>query len=109
MEAELSAAMGAEVAERTAQEVSIWGTQLVAAIQRVWTRPPGTADQSIVCVVNMQLSATGEVQSATIRKSSGNALIDDSVIRAVYKASPMPLPKDSRAFQSGVNITFKPQ
>lgn len=109
LEAELAAAMGAEVAERTAQEVSIWGTQLVAAIQRVWTRPPGTADQNLSCVINIQLSATGEVQSATIRKPSGNSLFDDSVIRAVYKASPMPLPRDPRAFQPGINITFKPR
>lgn len=108
-EAELAAAMGAETAERTAQEVSIWGTQLVAAIQRVWTYPPGTADQNLGCVVNMQLSATGEVLSARIQRSSGNSLFDDSVVRAVYKASPMPLPRDARAFQPGINVTFKPR
>lgn len=109
LEAELAQAMGAETAERTAQDVSIWGTQLVAAIQRVWTYPPGTADQGLNCVINMQLSATGEVLAARIQKSSGNGLFDDSVVRAVYKASPMPLPRDPRAFQAGINITFKPR
>ncbi|MDP3293858.1 MAG: cell envelope integrity protein TolA [Nevskia sp.] len=109
LEAELASAMGAETAERTAQDASIWGTQLVAAIQRVWTYPPGTADQGLNCVINMQLSATGEVLAARIQKSSGNGLFDDSVVRAVYKASPMPLPRDPRAFQAGINITFKPR
>lgn len=108
-EAELAAALGAESEQRSAQEVSLWGTQLAAAIQRVWTRPPGVADQKYLCVVNMQLSATGEVLSARIQKSSGNPQIDESVLRAVYKASPMPLPRDPTVFQPGVNITFIPR
>ena len=108
-EAELSAALGAESEQRSAQEANIWGTQLVAAIQRVWTRPPGVADQKYSVVVNMQLSATGEVLSARIQKSSGNPQIDESVLRAVYKASPMPLPRDPTVFQPGINITFIPR
>jgi colicin import membrane protein len=108
-EAELSAALGAESEQRSAQEANIWGTQLVAAIQRVWTRPPGVSDQKYSCVVNMQLSATGEVLSARIQKSSGNPQIDESVLRAVYKASPMPLPRDPTVFQPGINITFIPR
>jgi len=108
-EAELAEALGAESAERSAAEQNIWGTQLVAAIQRVWTRPPGVSDQKYSCVVNMQLSATGEVLSARIQKSSGNPQIDESVLRAVYKASPMPLPRDPTVFQPGINITFIPR
>ena len=108
-EADLAAALGAEAEQRSAAEINYWATQLVAAIQRVWTRPPGVADQKYLCVVNMQLSATGEVLSARIQKSSGNPQIDESVLRAVYKASPMPLPRDPTVFQPGVNITFIPR
>ncbi len=107
-EAELAAALGAEAEQRSAQEISLWATQLTAAIQRVWTRP-STVDNNLKCVINMQLSATGEVLSASIRTPSGNSLFDESVLRAVYKASPMPLPRDPTVFKPGINITFVPR
>jgi colicin import membrane protein len=104
-EAELAVALGAESQARTSAEVSVWATQLVAAIKRVRTLPPGL-DPALSCRVNIRLSASGEVLSASIASSSGNGLFDDSTIRAVYKASPLPLPRDPAAFQPGINITF---
>ncbi|GAC1623183.1 MAG: hypothetical protein NVS9B10_07960 [Nevskia sp.] len=107
-EAELAQALGAETAQRTAGELSLWGTQVTAALQRVWTRPPGL-DQNLKCVINMQLSATGEVLTASVKTSSGNPLYDESVVRAAYKASPLPLPRDPTVFQKSINITFVPR
>lgn len=107
-QAELAVALGAEAEQRQSQEVSIWGTQLVAAIQRVWTRPAGT-EIGLKCVLKIELSPTGEVRSAIVTNSSGNTLFDDSASRAVYKASPLPLPRDPTVFQSSINITFNPK
>jgi colicin import membrane protein len=104
-QAELAEALGAEAQARTNAEVSVWATQLVAAIKRVRTLPPGL-DPQLTCKVSIRLSASGEVLSASIVSSSGNSLFDDSTIRAVYKASPLPLPRDSAAFQPGINIIF---
>ena len=107
-EAELAQALGAEAQQRTAEERSAWATQITAALQRVWTRPPGL-DQNLKCVINMQLSATGEVLTASIKTSSGNPLYDESVVRAAYKASPLPLPRDPAVFDKSINITFVPR
>jgi len=107
-EAELAEALGAEAQQRQGAEISIWGTELQAAIERVWSRPAG-ADTAVKCVLKINLSATGEVLSASIKTGSGNTLFDDSVIRAVYKASPLPLPRNPSVFQSIINITFIPK
>ena len=106
-EAALAQALGAETAERQKQDGNEWATQLAAAITRAWTRPPG-ADGQFRAVISIRLSATGEVLSARIRTPSGNPQFDDSAVRAAYKASPMPLPRNPTVFDENVNVLFAP-
>ncbi len=105
--AELQASLGVESAQLTAQIQNEWALQLVAALTNAWARPPGT-DQNLKAYLLMTLSPSGAVQSASIDTSSGIQAFDDSVVRAAYRASPMPLPRDPSAFVANVRICFSP-
>ncbi len=52
---------------------------------------------------------TGEVLSARLLKSSGYALYDQAVERAILKSSPLPLPDRHEYFQRELQLKFKPQ
>ncbi|MCD8500145.1 MAG: energy transducer TonB [Gammaproteobacteria bacterium] len=53
----------------------------------------------------------GNVDTVQLIKSSGNVLLDQSAIAAVYKASPLPLPsdKDAAAVFKQLRLTLKPE
>jgi colicin import membrane protein len=105
--ADLQQQLGMESAQLTAQMQSDWAVQLSAAIKRAWARPPGT-DESLRAYLHITLSEGGQVQSARIVTSSGVPIFDESVKGAVYKASPLPLPRDPSAFDSNITICFSP-
>jgi len=79
--------------------------QLTDHIKRGWHWLPGSERLVAVVVVNIQ--PTGVVQSANISTSSGNSRFDDSALRAVYKASPVP-PAPTSIYEKfrNVSITF---
>jgi len=52
---------------------------------------------------------TGEVLSARLMKSSGYALYDEAVERAIRKSSPLPRPDRPEQFQRELQLKFKPQ
>ena len=67
----------------------------VAAIKNAlsarWQRPP-SARNGMEVLLQIQLLPGGEVRSVTILKSSGDKALDDSAVRAVENASPLPVP-----------------
>lgn len=87
--------------------VNEWLTQLVAAIAQSWAWPPGT-DPTWRAWAKFRIDPTGAVQSAEIVRGSGNAVFDDSVIRAIYRASPLPLPRDPSVFDPRITACFSP-
>jgi colicin import membrane protein len=124
-QAELEAKRKAEEAERRAAEAALQAQAKEEAeqrraltelekfipyiqdkVQRNWIRPPGSPE-GLVCVVNVQLIPGGEVVSAKVIQSSGDALFDRSVESAVLKASPLPLPNDTTLFRYFREINFK--
>lgn len=52
---------------------------------------------------------TGEVLTATLTKSSGNAAYDQAVERAILKSSPLPKPDQADVFQRQLTLKFRPQ
>ena len=85
-----------------------WAQMINRALERAWLRPPGNTDQ-FICKLNVRLLPNGQVVSATITKSCGSPILDDSVLKAVYKASPLPLPPEPSAFVPELNISFQPR
>lgn len=67
-------------------------------IYQNWIMPPST-NSGLVCELLVQLLPTGDVINIELSKSSGDPVYDQSVIAAVRKASPLPVPSgDSGLF-----------
>jgi len=62
-----------------------------ARVYQNWIKPP-SADKGLVCELQVRLIPSGEVISIELSKSSGDEVYDKSVMAAVRKASPLPLP-----------------
>ena len=56
-----------------------------------WIRPPSSR-RGLVCTVEVILLPGGEVQDVRLVRSSGDRAYDRSVIAAIFKASPLPVP-----------------
>ena len=65
----------------------------------------------LTCVVRVRLAPGGEVLSANVVRSSGNPAFDRSVESAVFKANPLPAPKDPYVFEyfRDLEFTFNPR
>lgn len=92
-------------AERRQQMVNSALNQYIPIItqkvSRNWNRP-ASVQSGITANVAVRLTASGEVVSAKLVRSSGNSVFDRSVVNAVYKASPLPIPQER-----GVNEEFR--
>ena len=72
------------------REFFIYLEKLKNALKGHWT----WYDKSnlLIATVTMEIAQDGTVTGSRIKKSSGNSLFDDSVLRAVREASPVPPP-----------------
>jgi len=62
-------------------------------------------------IFQVSLLPNGEVVRVTLAKTSGQPLYDSAVERAIFKASPLPLPSDRQAaqkFREGLELKFRP-
>jgi colicin import membrane protein len=85
--------------------------QIEAKISQVWSYPP-SARPNMEVVVRIQLIPTGEVINVSIITSSGNEALDRSVLAAVSRAQPLPVPKDIRLFEQQFRnfiMPFRPE
>jgi colicin import membrane protein len=66
-------------------------------VSQFWLRPPATAGLDLVTVILVRLIPGGEVapNGVSIIRSSGHMAFDQSVVRAVHDASPLPVPASS--------------
>ena len=79
-------------------------------IVRKWSRPP-TARNGMRCVLRVVLLPTGEVLQASVEESSGNEAFDNSAVRAVFRASNLPVPEDNFLFEKSFReftLLFRP-
>ncbi|WP_422720135.1 energy transducer TonB [Franzmannia qiaohouensis] len=81
------------------------------SVQQAWVIPPGTESGAGVEVA-VRLGPTGELYSASITQSSGNADVDRSVLLAVDAAAPFPkirqLPASLQQDYRQFNLRFAP-
>lgn len=104
--AQIAAEEAARMAAVRADSQKLWARALAEAIRRNWLRPPG--GDNFTCLLKVRMQTTGQVINATIVSTCGSLVLDDSVISAVYKASPLPLPSEPTAFLSELTFRFKP-
>jgi len=78
-----------------------------AKVTASWNRP-NSISSKLKCILQVNLIPSGDVMLVKLVKSSGDASFDASAERAVYKASPLPVPKESALFESKFRrFTFK--
>ncbi len=80
---------------------------LTQAIERNWNRPP-SARAGLACTLYVNQAAGGVVLDVKLGACNGDAAVRESIVNAVYKASPLPPPSDPRAFERRLEILFKP-
>jgi colicin import membrane protein len=94
---------------RNSDEANRWHAQIVARIERAWTKP-ASARPGISCIVSVTQVRGGEVTAVRVISCSiEDAALRDSVETAVYKASPLPEPPDPALFERNLELTFAPQ
>jgi len=80
-----------------------------AKIRSSWVLPEGvTSTASLLAVVGIRIAEDGGIEEFWIEERSGNEYYDQSVLRAIRKANPLPpLPKDLRGEPLEVEINFR--
>ena len=101
------------VSKATAAQASVvshYKAMLVKAISQHWLMP-AVVDTHVTCVLRARLAPDGSVLTVSVKKSSGNDALDRSAVAAVYKASPLPIPKDSSLFDTfrELQLTVRPE
>lgn len=107
---DMSAKGKTEQTARAKSEQARIGSLIRQKVERNWVRPAGWT-RGMECMVRVRLAPTGEVMQVEIARSSGSPAFDRSAQTAVYKASPLPLPKDKRLIEDfrELELRFRPE
>ncbi|MGI9221999.1 MAG: TonB C-terminal domain-containing protein [Woeseiaceae bacterium] len=103
-EAELEAE-SQQMAAMAASAKSAYIFAIQQKITRNWVQPP-TAEEGLDCVVKVQQTAGGEVLNVSFGGCNGDATVRRSIEAAVYKASPLPAPRDPSVFDRNLELRF---
>lgn len=95
------------MAAEGSQEMAAYQFAISQKIQRSWAMP-ASAGEDTVCVVRVRQTRTGDVISANIVSCNGDEAVKRSILAAVEKASPLPLPTNPDVFRADLRITLRP-
>jgi len=87
-------------------EVNKYKALILQAISENWIVPP-QANKKLFCELMIRMAPGGMVLDVQVSKSSGDPALDSSARAAVLKSSPLPVPKDSEAFESFRQFVLK--
>jgi colicin import membrane protein len=111
-QAELQRSLAAEEEEAAAAVarsgvMDEYRRMLVQAIERNWSRPP-SARPGLECTLYVTQAPGGTVVDVKLGACNGDQAVRESITTAVFKSSPLPGPRDPRAFERRLEIVFKP-
>ena len=109
-EAELKRALASEEeGEAVARSgvVDEYRSLLIQTIERNWIKPP-SARAGLQCTLYVTQATGGTVIDVKIGECNGDQAVRESVANAVYRSSPLPAPRDPRAFERRLVMVFKP-
>ena len=87
-------------------EVSGWLRAAKIHVQQAWVLGPGMRGERLETRVEVELDASGRVLSEPrLVRRSGNPWYDESVVRAIQKASPLPAPPSAGKW----DFVFRPE
>lgn len=99
-----------QAVEREKQAMSIvrkYKELIRQKVGRYWRQPSTSTKDKLKSTVRVRLIPGGDVILVEIAKSSGDPLFDRSVITAVHKAAPLPLPSEPGMFERFRIISFE--
>ena len=107
-EKELQEALEAEQLEYEQSEISKYTGLIINAIESEFNET--NLKEGLSCVILIRMIEGGKVIESNIVESSGNELFDQRAEKAVYSASPLPVPSEIRLFNKmrSIRITFEP-
>jgi protein TonB len=76
-------------------EVMAWMRRAKVHVTRAWVLAPGFRTESLTTEIRVRLNAGGQVLGTRVVRRSGNPWFDESVERAIKKASPLPPPPEA--------------
>jgi colicin import membrane protein len=79
-------------------EVNKYKALILQAISEHWI-VPSQANKKLYCELMIRVAPGGMVLDVQVTKTSGDPSLDSSARAAVLKSSPLPVPKDSGAFE----------
>ena len=86
---------GAAGTARVSPENQAYFLKLDEAVRSRWIVPDAVGDAAGLMVqLRITIEKNGKVSDLELEKTSGNKYFDDSVIRAIHKASPLPVPPE---------------
>jgi colicin import membrane protein len=94
-------------AARASGAMSTWAQQIQARIERAWIKPP-SARSGINCILNVTQVPGGVVTSVALGACNGDDAVKQSIVDAVYRASPLPAPSDPNLFERSLELNFRP-
>jgi TonB C terminal len=117
--ADNQSAAGADGQTKKARLAGIYSGQIRARIERIWRRPrtpvneeSGTADNlshaddPFHCQVTIVQDSMGRVQETQLVSCNGSIAWQQSLVRAINQASPLPAPPDPTVFARAVTLNF---
>ncbi|MAZ39449.1 MAG: protein TolA [Legionellales bacterium] len=87
-------------------EIQKYTTLMLQSIEHNWNYPENV-NRALYCVLEIKLAQDGRVTQVKLVKSSGNQMLDQSAIAAVYKSSPLPVSTDPDVFKKMQDINLK--
>jgi hypothetical protein len=99
--------------------VGIYSGQIRARVERIWRRPrtpvseaggttgrPNVTSESFQCQVTIVQDSMGWVQETQLLDCNGSIAWQQSLVRAINQASPLPAPPDPKVFTRTVTLNF---
>jgi len=80
---------------------------LSARFERNWVRP-AQAHKGLSCEVKVSQVPGGVVTAVKIAHCNGDGAVEQSIIQAVYRSSPLPPPEDMNVFEREFTVVFAP-
>ncbi len=100
-------AEGEETQDTLTEEDKSEIAALKKVIERNWFRPPGMNQlDKMTVIVMVKLDKDGKVNDMDVKESSGNVYFDNSLLRAVRRSSPLPIPTDKYNLFKTLELRF---
>jgi colicin import membrane protein len=96
------------LAALSASDEARWAFAIQQQITRNFIRP-ASAPEDLECVVDVRQLPGGQVVNVDIGRCNGDESVRRSIEAAVFKASPLPSPKNPNVFDRDLRIIFKPE